>query len=213
MCGWVEGRGGCGPQLWIVATVSGDWLDAGSATSAGYWARHLRAPVRFARELGRLVDGGGARILLEVGPRTTLCTLSRQHPGVQKQQTRAVATLADAPDRETAQLRLAAGQRWCHGVAVDPAAFDTRNVRRRVRLPTYPFERKRYWVDAVPRRPEVVAASASAVAAFAAPHAVQAFPVPDVPAQPVDTMDRKPPLITRTTHTFEVVRRFHSPNR
>src|SRR3546814_11422446 len=83
----------------------------------------------------------------EVGPRTTLCTLSRQHPGVQKQQTRAVATLADAPDRETAQLRLAAGQLWCHGVAVDPAAFDTRNVRRRVRLPTYPFERKRYWVD------------------------------------------------------------------
>src|SRR3546814_2193775 len=108
-------------------------------------------------------------ILLEVGPRTTLCTLSRQHPGVQKQQTRPVATLADAPDRETAQLRLAAGQLWCHGVAVDPAAFDTRNVRRRVRLPTYPFERKRYWVDAVPRRPEVVAASASAVAAFASP--------------------------------------------
>src|SRR3546814_10401918 len=90
-------------------------------------------------------------------PYTTLFrSLSRQHPGGQKQQTRAVATLADAPDRETAQLRLAAGQLWCHGVAVDPAAFDTRNVRRRVRLPTYPFERKRYWVDAVPRRPEVV---------------------------------------------------------
>src|SRR3546814_1573057 len=94
------------PTLPIVSTVSGDWLDAGSATSAGYWARHLRAPVRFAPALERLVDGGGARILLEVGPRTTLCTLSRQHPGVQKQQTRAVATLADAPDRETAQLRL-----------------------------------------------------------------------------------------------------------
>src|SRR3546814_1328388 len=105
--------------------------------------------VRFAPALERLVDGGGARIVLEVGPRTTLCTLSRQHPGVQKQQARAVATLADAPDRETAQLRLAAGQLWCHGVAVDPAAFDTRNVRRRVRLPTYPFERKRYWVDAI----------------------------------------------------------------
>src|SRR3546814_2515844 len=54
------------PALPIVSTVSGDWLDAGSATSAGYWARHLRAPVRFAPALERLVDGGGARILLEV---------------------------------------------------------------------------------------------------------------------------------------------------
>src|SRR3546814_216770 len=94
------------------------------------------------------------------------------------------------------------------GVAVDPAAFDTRNVRRRVRLPTYPFERKRYWVDAVPRRPEVVAASASAVAAFAAPQAVQAFPAPDVQAQPVATMDRKPRLITRLKDLFEDVAGF-----
>src|SRR3546814_15156144 len=111
--------------------------------------------MRFAPSLERLVDGGGARILLEVGPRTTLCTLSRQHPGVQKQQTRAVATLADAPDRETAQLRLAAGQLWCHGVAVDPAAFAPPHLRRRVRLPPYPFCRQRYWVASVPRPPEV----------------------------------------------------------
>src|SRR3546814_2846453 len=81
------------------------------------------------------------------------------------------------------------------------------DLRRRVRLPTYPFERKRYWVDAVPRRPEVVAASASAVAAFAAPQAVQAFPVPDVQAQPVATMDRKPRLITRLKDLFEDVAR------
>src|SRR3546814_3334194 len=82
------------------------------------------------------------------------------------------------------------------------------DLRRRVRLPTYPFERKRYWVDAVPRRPEVVAASASAVAAFAAPQAVQAFPVPDVQAQPVATMDRKPRLITQLKDLFEDVAGF-----
>src|SRR3546814_2598498 len=58
---------------------------------------------------------------------------------------------------------------------------------------------------AVPRRPEVVAASASAVAAFAAPQAVQAFPVPDVRAQPVATMDRKPRLITQLKDLFEDV--------
>src|SRR3546814_20443480 len=54
----------------------------------------------------------------------------------------------------------------------------------------------------------VVAASASAVAAFAAPQAVQAFPVPDVQAQPVATMDRKPRLITRLKDLFEDVAGF-----
>src|SRR5690606_34648849 len=83
--------------------------------------------------------------------------LARQHPQAQKQQVATVATLADAPDREVALLRLAAGQLWCQGVAIDPSVFDRRISRRRVRLPTYPFERKRHWVDAVGAAPTVVA--------------------------------------------------------
>jgi amino acid adenylation domain-containing protein len=135
------------PRIPIVSTATGDWLDAAQATSADYWAAHLRQPVRFATALGRVLDTP-ARVLLEVGPRTTLAGLSRQHPGIQQHHLSAVATLADTPAMESTSLRLAVGQLWAKGVAIDPAMFDRRHARARVRLPTYPFERQRYWVEA-----------------------------------------------------------------
>lgn len=153
------------PRIPIVSTATGDWLDGARATSPDYWAAHLREPVRFAAALGRVLDTP-ARVLLEVGPRTTLASLSRQHPGMQQHHLAAVATLADTPAAEQANLRLAAGQMWAKGVAIDPCLFDRRHVRARVRLPTYPFERQRYWVEAasttvsnVVPHPAVVAAA------------------------------------------------------
>ncbi len=135
------------PRIPIVSTATGQWLEAAQATSPDYWASHLREPVRFAAALGQVLDNPG-RVLLEVGPRTTLAALSRQHPGLQKHHLAAVPTLADAPTLEQSSLRLAAGQLWARGAALDPAMFDRRQVRARVRLPTYPFERQRYWVEA-----------------------------------------------------------------
>jgi acyl transferase domain-containing protein len=137
------------PLLPLVSTATGDWLDAASATSPDYWARHLRQPVRFAAALDRVLDTP-ARVLLEVGPRASLSTLSRQHPGVQQHHIAAVATLADTPAAEAASLRMAAGLLWSRGVAIDTTLFDRLDERRRVCLPTYPFERQRFWVEAAP---------------------------------------------------------------
>ncbi|WP_330970569.1 hypothetical protein, partial [Lysobacter sp. A3-1-A15] len=109
------------PQLPMLSTVSGDWLDDATATSPEYWSRHLRKPVRFAGALGRLLDVP-ARVLLEVGPRSTLSTLSRQHPGVQKQSIDAVATLSDNAASEAIDFARAMGRLWCRGVRIDPAA-------------------------------------------------------------------------------------------
>lgn len=136
------------PLLPIVSTVTGDWLDADSAISSDYWSRHLRQPVRFAAALERAVADAPSRVLLEVGPRATLTLLSRQHPAVQKALVVAVPSLADAPELEAASLRGAAGQLWCRGVEIEVAQFDRRGKRMRVRLPTYPFERQRCWVEA-----------------------------------------------------------------
>ncbi|GAB3352639.1 amino acid adenylation domain-containing protein [Lysobacter tyrosinilyticus] len=157
------------PRLPIVSTVTGDWLDADSAMSADYWARHLRQPVRFAAALARAVGDGPSRALLEVGPRATLSLLARQHPAVQKADVVAVPSLADAPELETASLRAAAGQLWCRGVEIDVAGFDRRNSRMRVELPTYPFERQRCWVEAA-------AGSVSTLAPMPLSHAVEATP-------------------------------------
>lgn len=144
----VEAVARAAPQLPIMSTVSGDWLDADSATSSDYWSRHLRQPVRFAAGLARLVTDAPSRVLLEVGPRATLSLLARQHPEAQRANLATVASLGDAAEREDSSLLAAAGQLWSHGAAIELAQFDRRQWRRRVRLPTYPFERQRCWVEA-----------------------------------------------------------------
>ncbi len=199
------------PLLPLVSTATGDWLDAATATSPDYWARHLREPVRFATALGRVLDVS-SRVLLEVGPRATLSALSRQHPEVQKQQIAAVATLADTPAGEPASFHLAAGLLWCHGVPLDPGRFDQRTSRRRVRLPTYPFERRRYWIDAAAPS-SVVAHPAIAAAAALETVMPQAVLQPNN-AAPASTLcaaapaARKPRLIAQLRDVIEDVAGF-----
>lgn len=183
------------PRLPIVSTVSGEWLDEATAVSPDYWARHLREPVRFAAALGRLLQAEQAPVLLEVGTRATLAALARQHPALQQRRAAVVSSLADAPDAEDAGIRNAAGQLWCHGAAIDPALFDRRGSRRRVRLPTYPFERQRYWIDAVAPSHNVV--PLSVVANQPLPE-----PVMSTSATP-PVADRLPRLVAQLKEMFE----------
>jgi acyl transferase domain-containing protein len=67
------------PQIPFVSNVTGTWIRPEEATDPEYWARHLRAPVRFADGAGELLRLPGP-VLLEVGPGKTLSTLARQHP-------------------------------------------------------------------------------------------------------------------------------------
>jgi acyl transferase domain-containing protein len=137
------------PSLPIVSSATGQWLDAQTAMSADYWARHLREPVRFASALSTLSEQAQA-LLLEIGPRGTLCALTRQHAALRASGASAVASLSDAVEHERAVLLAAFAQLWSAGVQLDPATLDRRIQRRRVRLPTYSFQRRRYWVEAPP---------------------------------------------------------------
>ncbi|MGY1409883.1 hybrid non-ribosomal peptide synthetase/type I polyketide synthase [Luteimonas sp. A611] len=144
------------PTIPIVSTATGDWLSDDQATSAEYWAQHLRQPVRFSAAISRLLERR-EHVLLEIGPRNTLATLARQQPLLQKQRIAALASLADAPEREHAALVTAFGQAWAAGLSLRPEALDRRDRKARLRLPTYPFERKRYWVEVAVEQPQVVA--------------------------------------------------------
>ena len=149
------------PTIPIVSTATGEWLGDEQATSADYWAQHLRLPVRFSAAIARLLERR-EHVLLEVGPRNTLATLARQQPLLQKQRISALASLADAPEREHAALVAALGQAWAAGLPLRPEALDRRERKARLRLPTYPFERKRYWVDVAAAGPQVDATQAHA---------------------------------------------------
>jgi phthiocerol/phenolphthiocerol synthesis type-I polyketide synthase E len=138
------------PRIPYVSNVSGTWITAAEATDPEHWVRHLRGTVRFAEGLATLY-GEGEALLLEVGPGKTLATLARQHSGKPPN----VAVLSslrqaqDAGDAEQDLPRLLStlGQLWANGAAVDWAGFYVRERRVRVALPTYPFERRRFWID------------------------------------------------------------------
>jgi glutamate-1-semialdehyde aminotransferase/acyl carrier protein len=129
------------PRVPWISSLTGDWMTSERAQDSGYWVEQLRRPVLFAQGIARLL-ADPAQVTLEVGPGKQLTGLARQTvtgrpPGV--------VTLTDPDDGQT--LLRAAGQLWIAGASPDWRAFHANARRRRVPLPTYPFERKRYWVD------------------------------------------------------------------
>ncbi|WP_243049110.1 polyketide synthase [Dyella sp. RRB7] len=197
------------PVIPIVSTLTGALLAHDQARSVDYWTRHLRGTVRFSTALLSQLENASS-VLLEVGPRSALTTLARQHP--QCRGRIVVPSLADAPHNERAAWLDAAGQLWCAGVAIAVDALDHRQRRQRVRLPTYPFERKRHWIDAA--LPQA-AAVASPVAAPAPTLVVPPFTPPSAPLVE-SSMDanlpganagsaRYPRLLAQLTELFEDV--------
>ncbi|MEG4809675.1 aminotransferase class III-fold pyridoxal phosphate-dependent enzyme [Microcoleus sp. F8-D3] len=135
------------PTIPFVSTVTASWITAKQATDPMYWARHLRATVRFADGIKELWQDPN-RILLEVGPRTTAATLARKQAKDLKKQV-AISSLSDSPENQTewAALLSAAGQLWLCGVSIDWQSFYQEETRDRLPLPTYPFESKRFWIE------------------------------------------------------------------
>ena len=131
------------PRQKLVSCTSGTWLTAEQATDPEYWVRHLRQPVRFADGLATLDTGD--RALLEVGPGETLASLAKLG-GVRGPVVASARHPKDErDDREV--LLMALGRLWVHGVDVDWGALHGDEVRRKVPLPTYPWEHQRYWID------------------------------------------------------------------
>ena len=87
-------------------------------------------------------------LFLECGPRSTSCTLVRQHFAPDRPCV-AIPSFTDTHENnaEWAALLFALGSLWQNGVSIDWDAFYAQEERRRIPLPTYPFERQRYWVD------------------------------------------------------------------
>ena len=135
------------PQIPYISNLTGTWITAQEAISSSYWTSHLRNTVRFAEGLQVLLQQP-TRVLLEVGPGRTLSKLAKQHPETKPEQ--AVLTSLRHPQENQSDLAFllnTLGQLWLSGVRVDWSGFYTHEQRHRLPLPTYPFERQRYWID------------------------------------------------------------------
>ncbi len=191
------------PSLPVVSTATGRWLSADEATDPSYWSRHLRQPVRFSPAVRTALAELPHAVFIEAGPRGSLSTLVRQHRG-ENGPAVAVPSLGDRPERESTVLCEAQGQLWALGLALTPPP-DARTDRRRIELPTYPFERQRHWVDAAaPTASPVHHAAAAPIAAPAAAESANLPTTMTATAAPQQT-DRRATLVQRLRDVFEDV--------
>lgn len=133
------------PTIPYLSNLTGTWVREQDATDPDYWVRHLRNTVRFSECLSALLQNSGL-ILLEVGPGRHLGGLARQQPVTPV----AVVHSLGRPGEETRDgemLLRACGQLWVHGYKLEAARLYDGQRRRRVALPTYPFEGQRFWIE------------------------------------------------------------------
>ncbi|MEW6558986.1 MAG: amino acid adenylation domain-containing protein [Pseudomonadota bacterium] len=200
------------PQRTIISTRTGLVLSAEQATDPGYWARHLRDTVRFSSAVRTAQALHAGLVGVECGPRGSLSALMRQHGTAGQSAPIALPSLHDAAASELRQLASAVGQLWTLGH--DVPLFDAAERRQRILLPTYPFERKRYWLDAAvapqPALPQPTALQPNAAPASAATSAPPAAAIVAASSISIPTTaamtqaaSRLPTLIARLNTLFE----------
>lgn len=131
------------PKISLISNVTGNTATAEITTTA-YWCRHIRQPVRFAASMETL-RREGYEIFLEVGPQPILSGLGRQClPNAQNVWLPSLRQ--GKSDWEQILESLAALH--VRGVAINWSGFHQDYSHRRVELPTYPFQRQKYWIEA-----------------------------------------------------------------
>ncbi|MEM6402392.1 MAG: SDR family oxidoreductase, partial [Cyanobacteria bacterium P01_D01_bin.116] len=136
------------PKIRFISNVTGDWISEQQATNPDYWCQHLRKTVRFSDGISQLIEQFEG-VFLEVGPGRTLSTLTRQH--LEKDAKQQVLTSLRHVKEQQSDVKFllqTLGRLWLGGVEIDWSGFYTQERRHRIPLPTYPFERQRYWIEA-----------------------------------------------------------------
>ncbi len=135
------------PRIPFVSNVTGTWITPDEAVAPDYWTKHLRHTVRFSDGVRELLKDPN-RVFLEVGPGNTLSTLAKQH--LNGSEHKVVLSSIRHPHEQESDVAFILntfGRLWLAGVEVDWFGFHEKERRHRVLLPTYPFERRRYWVE------------------------------------------------------------------
>lgn len=159
-------------QVPFISNQSGDWADAGEVRGAQYWLRHIREPVRFSEGVAAIAATGNW-VWLEVGPGRALGRLAKQTllQRAQADQQDAtqrhdvISTLAGGRDQEVEEVLRSVAQLWTYGADINwsklrlwssqeslsRAASDEQMTQtrqpRKVLLPTYAFDRRRFWIE------------------------------------------------------------------
>ncbi|MEM9447023.1 MAG: type I polyketide synthase [Cyanobacteria bacterium P01_E01_bin.6] len=140
------------PTIPVISNVTGTVANATQLLQAEYWCEHLRQPIQFATGMQTLIKLG-CRELLEIGPHPVLLGLGRQCGSSQ-----AVLWLPSLRRGQSdwSVLLTSLSALYVQGKSINWQGFDRDYFRRRVSLPTYPFQRQRYWLESATVKPHSV---------------------------------------------------------
>jgi acyl transferase domain-containing protein/acyl carrier protein len=142
------------PQMPYLSNVTGTWITEAEATDPAYWAKQMCQPVRFSDVLSELL-AAKEQILIEVGPGQSLNAYAKQHPDSSREQLPLVLSTMryeHEPQSDLAFLLQTVGKLWSLGIQLQWPHFYVTEERRRLPLPTYPFERQSFWLAPDPNR-------------------------------------------------------------
>lgn len=146
------------PTIPFISNVSGTWITEREAMSSDYWANHIRKPVLFNNGIKQLLKEPNY-LFIEVGPGNTLVSLLNQNSS--KQDSHKTVNLLRHPKLNVSDhdyLIEAMGKIWSVGARVEWNKYyaDRSILPNKLSLPTYPFERNRYWLDPISKEKHVI---------------------------------------------------------
>ena len=130
------------PTIPLISNVTGARADNSIAT-ANYWVNHVHQPVKFAQSMETLHQEGYC-VFLEIGAKPILLGMVRQC--LPEDEVVCLPSLR-ANKSDWQQMLHSLGELYVRGVKVDWLGFDSDYPRNKVVLPTYPFQRQRYWIE------------------------------------------------------------------
>ena len=131
------------PKIDIISNITGKPASGAEMKTPDYWSRHIRLPVRFKDSI-QSIESVGYRLFLEIGPHATLVAMASQTLISED-----AVTLSSLQYRKNdgEQMLKALGELYVRGAAVNWNGIEAHHLRSTVILPTYPFQRERYWVQ------------------------------------------------------------------
>jgi iturin family lipopeptide synthetase A len=131
------------PKIPLISNLTGQIFSSSEILDADYWQQHARNTVRFMAGLDALHEHG-CDVFLEIGPKPTLSSFGRLH----REQTEILWLSSIAQGRNDWDVLLnSLSALYMRGINIDWPSFDQDYSRHLIQLPTYPFQRKRYWIN------------------------------------------------------------------
>ncbi len=131
------------PKIPYLSNITGFWITNEQATSAEYWTSHIIKPVNFLKCLQTIEDSRDF-IMLEVGPNNNLIKLAKIYfnDGGENY----YSTIISSRERVN-NIYITLGKLWEKGVSINWESFNFGKECRKVELPGYTFDKKRFWID------------------------------------------------------------------